>query len=34
VNFDVDALEMVRKFEGVEHLLAGSDFPRESGASS
>lgn len=32
VNFDVRALDMVAKFAGVEHLLAGSDFPQGIGS--
>jgi len=32
VNFDVYALDMVTKFAGVEHLLAGSDFPKGIGS--
>ncbi|MEK6629567.1 MAG: amidohydrolase family protein, partial [Acidobacteriota bacterium] len=32
VNFDPNALELAVKFAGVDHLLAGSDYPHQIGS--
>lgn len=32
VNFDVNALKMAAEFAGIEHLLAGSDYPHQIGS--
>jgi len=32
VNFDVNALELAIKFAGVDHILAGSDYPHQIGS--
>ncbi len=32
VNFDVDALEFAIRFAGVQHLVAGSDYPHQIGS--
>ncbi len=32
VNFDVNALNLAMEFAGIDHLLAGSDYPHQIGS--